>query len=268
MRSLFLVFIFSFLSFGNISVGKKPADIMIHWEDSFTTDEKSKVKSWLVTVFSATKSTLGKYPFKTHLYIHRSKNKNEPVPWANTSRGKNQSVHFHINPDFTLDDFLKDWTAPHEISHLSIPFVGKENSWFSEGYASYMQYQIMKTQGIYPHEEVEEKYWKRFLKCKPSYQTTLPFPEAAINLKKEWNYPDMYWGGATFFWKLNNLYLDEIGLSLTQVVIKYEGCCRVNNSTPEELVLVWDAVTETKLASQLLESYKTQPASVQFENFK
>jgi hypothetical protein len=241
--------------------------IIWHWENRFEKQEVYQIKKWLNLVNSSVTKTLGKYPFKVHFYIHRSKNGNEPVPWAHTTRGEDLGVHFHVNMDYSPQEFLNDWTAAHEISHLSIPFVGKENAWFSEGYASYMQYQVMQEQGVYSKEEVVERYKMKFTKCKSSYQTQLPFPQAADSLKKSWNYPDMYWGGASFFWLLNDGYNKGIGQSLPEVITKYVVSKRVNESTPEQFCQSLDEFTKTKIASELWIQFQTQPAYQIFERF-
>ena len=44
-------------------------EIIWHWEDNFSSEEKVKVKSWLTSVFSAVKFTLGTYPFDLHFHI-------------------------------------------------------------------------------------------------------------------------------------------------------------------------------------------------------
>jgi hypothetical protein len=248
-----------------INISTKPlANVIWHWEDSFAESETHQIKNWLATVNKAVIQTLGNYPFKTHFYIHRSTRGDEPVPWANTTRGKKQGVHFHINMDYPLNEFLNDWTAQHEISHLSIPFVGSENSWFSEGYATFMQYQIMKAQGVFTESEIQEKYLNRVADCKSSYQTNLTFPEAADSLKGVWNYPDMYWGGVSFFWTLNQEYQKQ-NRSLNDVVKAYVNCCRVNESTPKELCEAFDKITQSEIATKLLDQYETQPAYLIFE---
>ena len=96
------------------------------WEDDFTAKEQEMVKTWLQVTALSTAQTLGSYPFTVNLYIHK-KTANEPVPWARTVRDNEQAIHFHIDTKFSLEEFQTDWTASHELSHLSIPFIGKEN---------------------------------------------------------------------------------------------------------------------------------------------
>lgn len=241
--------------------------IVWHWENRFEKEEVYKIKQWLGKIDEAVIDTYGKYPFEMHFYMHRSKSDNEPVPWAHTTRGKDQGVHFYVNTSYSLADFLADWTAQHEISHLSIPFVGKENAWFSEGYATFMQCQVMEVQGVMTSEEVDQKYAMKLANCKKAFQTNLAVPQAADSLKKAWNYPAIYWGGVSFFWKLDAAYQSKLNKSLPQVIKAYVSCCRVGDSSPEKLCEALDQITETSIASELLTKYQSLPARLMFEEF-
>lgn len=238
-----------------------------HWENRFERGEVQLIKNWLGQINGAITQTFGHYPFEMNFFIHRAKLGNEPVPWAHTTRGKEQGVHFHVNMNYKLEDFLNDWTAQHEISHLSIPFVGKENAWFSEGYATYMQCQVMQRQGVMSVEEVKNKYQTKLSGCKTAFESKMPVPQAADSLKKAWNYPAMYWGGVSFFWKLNEQYVKALDKTVVEVVKEYVACCRVNDSSPMQICKSWDKISGTTLATDLLKSYQNEPAKMQFDEF-
>ena len=194
-----------------------------HWEDDFSASEKEKIKKYLTKVTDAAFNVLGKYPFDVHYYFIRSDSKNEPIPWAHTERSnKIQGVRFYINPDFSYDDLIADWTAPHEISHLSIPHLGKENSWFAEGYASYMQYQIMQQLGVYTKEEVAKKYQEKIENIKNDYSDKLNFVENAKSLRNKYNFPAMYWGSAKYFMNIDSLLKFQEGINLNSLIKKYQ----------------------------------------------
>lgn len=250
MRNRHIIFMFLlFASCNNASneeqIVKKQTESQVfsetklfwHWEDDFTNAEKAKIKKYIFTVTQATFNILGNYPFDVHYYFERSDSKTEPIPWAHTERSKkNQGVRFYINPDFDYEILFADWTAPHEISHLSIPFVGRENSWFAEGYASYMQYQIMQELGIYTPEEVAEKYKKRIDNVKSDYSNDMAFIENANALRKEYNYPAMYWGGAKYFMHVDSILLSQEGKSLNALIKEYQSCCRGKDKNVEMLL--------------------------------
>jgi hypothetical protein len=116
-------------------------------------------------------------------------------------------------------------------------------------------------------DEVKEKYAGKLANCKPAFQSDLPVPQAADSLKKAWNYPAMYWGGVSFFWKLNKVYQEKEGYSLVEVVNQYVSCCRKNNSSPTAICNGFDTVTKTNHASDLLVDYQNKPARIMFEEF-
>lgn len=201
----------------------KSSKLFWHWEDNFTTSEKTKIKKYITKVTKATFNILGTYPFDIHYYFHRSNSKSEPIPWAHTERKKNkQGVRFYINPELDEEILFSDWTAPHEISHLAIPFVGKENSWFAEGFASYMQYQIMQKMGIYTKEEINERYRKRIAKIQNDYSDKMNFVENAKALRARYNFPAMYWGGAMYFIFLNEKLVKEEGKTVNEIIKQYQ----------------------------------------------
>lgn len=228
-----------------------------HWEAEFTKPEQDKIQKYISTVAAASFKVLGNYPFTIHFYIERSDSKNEPIPWAHTERSKNiQAVRFHINPDFDYDMFFADWTAPHEISHLSIPYLGKENAWFAEGYASYMQYQIMQEMGVYTKAEVKNKYLDKKQLIKNAYNDDLAFVKNANLLKKRYNFPALYWGGAQYFIKINEL-LAKQQTSLVNEIKQYQTCCRLKDNDMSSLLNSLDSNLETAVFKPMLDTCKT-----------
>ncbi len=219
-------------------------ELVWHWEDKFTNEEKQKITRWLEKTTNAKDSVLGIYPFKMHFYIKRVGHSYSPVPWAHTQRGNTQSVHFYVNLKYSLDEFLQDWTAPHEISHLSIPFVGAENSWFAEGYASFMQYQIMQKLAIYTPKEVKERYHQKLQKARLKYQDkTENLIQRVLELKKAYHYPEMYWGSAGFFILIDAKLREQNTLSLTQLVTQYQKYCREKDKSLQMLLNSWNRLS-------------------------
>jgi len=237
------------------------ASIVWHWEDEFSPEEKDKVEEWLNSVTGAVEETLGVYPFDLHFFIHRRDGSREPVPWANTRRHSLQGVDFHIDPSYSLQSFLDDWTAPHEISHLSIPYLGREQAWFAEGYASYMQYQIMQALGIYSWDRVAEMYAQKIERVRPSYDREQDFVTVAKDHQRRNRHPDMYWGSASYFMQIDQDLADEYGQTLPGFIKEYLLCCRLEDKTFGELIETWDHLLGEPIFSELLHTYQSVPAS-------
>jgi hypothetical protein len=234
----------------------KPTEPIFHWEDKFNKEEKNKITTWLNKTASATQQTLGNYPFDLHFYIYRADNANEPVPWGNTERSEIQGVTFYVNPDFSLEEFLHDWTAPHEISHLAIPFPGRSNKWFSEGFATYMQGLVLIEMGEFTAGQIEEKYQKKLANCRPYYQSDSPFIFVADSLKGNHHYPEMYWGSVTYFENLNSYLIQTQGKSLTEYLRAYQLCCRLEDKNLDNFIRSFDQLTGNPYAGELLDAYR------------
>ncbi|MCO4805837.1 MAG: hypothetical protein KC456_04520 [Flavobacteriales bacterium] len=232
----------------------------IVWKENFTESEKTKVESWLSTCTQAVSTCLGDYPFEVTYYMHRRENASEPVPWANTIRNGEQGVEFYIDPTFDLKDFLDDWTAPHEIAHLSIPYVGKENMWFSEGYASYMQYLIMVEMDVLEQDEAEERMQERMNKIVGKYNTTEDVVSVNRALIAKHNYPAAYWGGACYFAHVNKALMTEKGVSLMQVIQGYQSSNRLSDASLEEVISSLDIQSGTRLFRKWYELFLNAPS--------
>jgi len=246
---------------GFIPVEEPRTSIVWHWEDEFSTAERGKVEDWLNSVTGAAESTLGIYPFPLHFYIHRRSGSSEPVPWASTRRHSVQGVDFHIDPDYSLQSFLDDWTAPHEISHLSIPYLGREQAWFAEGFASFLQYQIMQELGIYSEQEIRELYSEKIERVRSYYDRDQDFVTISKNLQSRRQFSIMYWGGASYFMQIDERLRTEHGQDFTGIIKEYLLCCRLKDASIEELVESWDHLLGEPLFSDMMLKYRSAPAS-------
>jgi len=239
-----------------------------NWVDDFSETEKEKLISWVSETQQSVKSKIGNYPFVVHYYFHKISNAKEPVPWAHTKRYPDQEVHFHVDPNFSLQEFINDWTAPHEISHLALPFLGKTNSWFAEGFASFMQYQIMKEMGIINQNELNKKFKIKFDENLKSYDSDLPMIDRAKQIRKKHNYPGMYWGGASFFYAWNQKLSKESNTGLCQLFDSYLQCCRMEDKTLEDIVYSLDRISGKTYGVELLTEFKTGKAKSTVENLR
>ncbi|GGD74968.1 hypothetical protein GCM10011357_32440 [Lacimicrobium alkaliphilum] len=122
-----------------------PQTYVIKGAQRFTSEHQQKLNQWLDHGVIQTKRVFGTYPFTMELHLHPRQGR-QPVPWANTWRAGAQSVHLYVDSRFSLEHFTRDWTLYHELSHLALPYLGSNNAWFAEGFASFMQYQVMHQQ--------------------------------------------------------------------------------------------------------------------------
>jgi len=235
------------------------ADVVWHWVDEFSDLEKGKLKAWLIPTLEATQKTLGTSPFDVHLHMHRKEKAKEPVPWANTWRYPHQSIHFHVDPSYKLEAFLNDWTAPHEMSHLALPHLGEDHAWFAEGFASFMQAQVMRTMGIYTDEDVKNKYVSKVTKAMPLLDSPSPPAELFRELRKQHEYPAFYWGGATYFMRLHEMLKEKGSSGLPELVQRYMECCRKGSRRLSDVLASWDRLLDSTACQSIFNEYSEQP---------
>lgn len=226
------------------------ADLHFHWQAAFDVATQTMVRAWLSESFDALESHVGELPIPVHVHVHRRSPANEPVPWAQTRRGTPQGVNFHIDPRFPSQAFRKDWTAAHEFSHLVLPYLGAEHTWFAEGFASFMQYQVMQAKGVLTAAEVEGLYRDKIARAQRNYRHPhKSFVDAAPQLRAEGRYPTLYWGGAVYFRRVDAA-LHASDSSLRQVLSTYLRCCRRDYDDLDHLLTTLDRLADTALFSQ------------------
>lgn len=201
-----------------------------HWEDEFTSSERDMLQHWVGETHRALAQLTAPLPFTVHVRMHRLSNRGEPVPWAHTRRGSQQGVDFYVDPGWSLDDFLSDWTAAHELSHLLFPYLGDQHRWFAEGFASYMQYQVLRELGVIDTDAMATAYRTRMAKAAGDYERlglgAQPFMTAQSQLHRQGAYSVYYWGGAVYFMNIDAQLRNKGRAGLTTLIGDYVRCCR------------------------------------------
>ncbi|NRQ42722.1 hypothetical protein HRH59_09120 [Rheinheimera sp. YQF-2] len=244
-------------SAGNISMAATPPH-QLHWQHEFSAAEQLKLEQWLAFSSQATLNTLGPYPFEMQLYLYRRAGK-EPVPWANTWREHSQQVHFYVAPQFSKQQFIADWTAYHEIAHLALPYLGRKNAWFAEGFASYMQYRIMQQAGLI--DSATKEINAKFTPQRKHYLHQLSMVETAAQLLSQRRFAAGYWGGAQFFVVAERLLLQQGKAPLNLQIQRYQQCCRLQDTNLQQVIQSLDSVSDSKIFSQLLQQFNQLPAA-------
>jgi hypothetical protein len=231
----------------------------IHGLSAFSVNEQDILRQWLRAGVNATRITLGIYPRPLELYVYPKKS-NQPVPWAHTRRDQHESIHFYVDTQFSSEVFIADWTVYHEMAHLAIPFVGKNYAWFSEGFASYMQYQIMAQSGIL-NLPIEQAYKNKISPQLKWFQSEDSAASIANNLMKKRNFPAAYWGGAWFFLLAEHHLKTKHNMTLIQIISLYQQAGRRDDDDIQALLTSLDRLLNDSLFSDLLIQFEQAPAA-------
>lgn len=220
--------------------------------EKFAIQDQQKISQWLEVTKVATEKTIGKYPFPVELHIAARQAK-EPVPWANTSRDQTQAIYFYVDTRFSQQEFIDDWTSYHELSHLALPFLGSKNRWFAEGFASFMQYQIMNKAGVLK-KSVAQSYHYKLSPHLAKYQNDASAMDTIYTLFRKRQYKAGYWASAWFF-ILADQQLQRQDSSMTEIVKSYLACCRMKDATLEDVIASWDDLVGSLLFTTLLNDF-------------
>ncbi|WP_117314719.1 serine hydrolase [Chromatocurvus halotolerans] len=243
-----------------LAAGAARAEIAWHWEDKFSNNEQAMLKSWITHTLSALESLVAPLPFDIDIHFYRLADRGEPVPWANTRRGRRQGVNFHVDPAFPRKAFYADWTASHELSHLLIPYLGEADSWFAEGFASYLQYQVMRHMGEMDAAGITGAYRERMARARLSYRLPdIPLAAASRELRRAGAYPTYYWGGAVYFLLADTALRQGSGGGLSNLLRAYVACCRERHTRVAGLVEEFDRIAGEPLFSGLLREFRERP---------
>jgi hypothetical protein len=230
----------------------------VHGLSVFKGDQAEMLESWLTQGVNATRATLGIYPTPLELHLYPRKS-NQPVPWAYTRRDGKGSVHFHVDTRFGLKKFVEDWTVYHELAHMALPYLGPEYRWFSEGFASVMQYQIMAQAGVL-QSKLDESYRTKVSPHLRWFNSDLSAASIAKRLMDNRQYPAAYWGGAYFFIIADKLLSQKHNTSLIELISHYQDCCRTKDNNLTDVITSLDNILDDKLFSELMRQYQQDPA--------
>ena len=155
------------------------------------------ISSWIREAADAITTLYGRFPVPSpQILVVPQGPAGEAVPWAQVLRGGGAAAHFFVDQTRPLDEFREDWTAAHELSHMLLPYILRDDSWLSEGFASYYQNVLRARAGMLPRETAWQKLYDGFQRGREGTRGAT-LVEASRDMRKRGSYMRVYWSGAT-----------------------------------------------------------------------
>ncbi|WP_205859278.1 hypothetical protein [Pleionea sediminis] len=244
------------------------ARVQVAFLSPHSEEHRRKIERWLTTCLSALSKIYGALPFKdlqiTVLDVNRPTA--EPTPFAMVFRGDGKNISFFINRHAAEKEFVQDWTAYHELSHLVLPFIDRRDAWVSEGFASYYQYIIMGREGILSAPNALKRLRGGIQRGLENHSSTahLSLDRASQTMRQTRSFRRVYWSGA-IAWMEADIELRKNNSSLDQVIKDFNQCCRHEYAIwdSQQLAQRLDDVAPIKVFHSIfskLESSKEFPA--------
>ncbi len=254
MARIFLFFIFCY-------AGLVHAMPDWHWESDFSQSEAAGLKAWIEHVESGLITLFGSLPYSYSVYFHRHAKSYEPVPWANTEKRGERAVHFYVDTSHSWQSFMRDWTAPHELTHLMFPYLGDEGRWFAEGISSYLQYQIMYANNTISWSKGTAKLNERFQRARARRGLNdISIADLSLIVGQTGAYVRLYWGGAAYFMHADQRLYEEKGTRLSDIIKQYIHCCySARGTSVKKMMRMLDSISESKIFTETYTDTVAQP---------
>jgi hypothetical protein len=238
--------------------------VELEWRSDFSDGEKDFLKRWLTKATHTASQLAGTFPRQqSRLVIERADSNRRgssrwPVPWGQTVRRGMDGVLFQVNLEKNLQEYIGDWTAPHEFSHLFIPYPGQRDIWLSEGFASYYQNILMAREGIYSEHTAWQKLYEGFMRAEQDRNVENTLVAVSEGRRRFRATMRVYWSGALFFLEadIELRKASNSQRSLDWVVDEYIRCCRDQRTRwdGEQMLASFDRILNKELADNTLDN--------------
>jgi len=179
------------------------------------------------------------------------------VPYGRVIRNGGELVQFFVNPEKPINEFLGDWTATHEFSHLMLPYVSRRHRWVSEGFAQYYQNVLLARSGEYEQQYAWQKLHDGFERGRQSRPELSPNEVAEGGIRA--GLMKIYWSGAAIALMADVQLRERSGgeESLDSLLGRLQQCCLPADKvwTAPELFQKLDSFTSEPVLMPLYRRY-------------
>jgi hypothetical protein len=215
---------------------------------------------WIVDAAQTVTRVFGRFPQpRLQVVIAPGARGNEPTPAAYVTRGGGPAVHFFINQHRPIQEFLGDWTAVHELSHLLLPYVNSEDAWLSEGVATYYQNVLLVRAGRVLAADAWQRMVAGFERGRRNTRG-MTLAQATENMFRGGTSFRVYWEGAALI-LMADVRLRELSegkQSMDTALATLNECCAGSERawSAQQVFAQLDALTGTDVFGALLEQHR------------
>jgi hypothetical protein len=166
-------------------------------------------------------------------------------------------IRVEVGRDVTEAQLMDDWVLVHEMTHLALPDVGDDQSWFSEGLAVYVEGIAREQAGNRTQQDVFAEQMKQMPRGMPQPG------DQGLDHTHTWG--RTYWGGAMFCFladvEIHRRTGNRLGLQdAMRAVLKASGGLMADWPISRVFATA-DEATSTKVFEELYARMKDSPVS-------
>jgi hypothetical protein len=153
--------------------------------------DDAAIDRWIDASARAIEAYYGRFPVPRFLLIlvPRRGGRGETVEGRTLASG-GSSILLGVSEGMTEDEIPRDWVLTHEMTHLALPSLPRENHWLEEGLATYVEPIARAKVGTIPADEV----WRGLVDGLPNGEPAAG--DEGLDRTHTWG--RTYWGGALF----------------------------------------------------------------------
>ena len=232
--------------------------------------DSEKIAVWLRTAAADVAAVYGRFPNPAPQVIVQPSDPEwgkdwggarSAVPFGYVIRDGGEAVRFFVDAERPLADYLGDWTATHEFSHLLLPYVRSRDKWISEGFASYYQNVLLARRGVYTEQDAWRRLHRSFERAR---EIRRPPNLSRISERPFWEMRMLiYWSGAAvaLLADAELRRLSNSAESLDTVLARLQACCLPSTRTwnGAELFAKLDELSKYPVFVELYRRYANSP---------
>lgn len=191
------------------------------------------------------------------------------VHFGRVVRDGGETVELLVAPDGAEAEFVGDWTATHEFSHLLLPYVTRDQRWISEGFAQYYQNVLLARAGHYTAGHAWQKIADGLERGRSSSPSLSPNQAAERDARQ--SRMKIYWSGAALALMADIELRRTSGgvLSLDVALDRLQACCLPSRRawSGRELFERLDSLAGSDVFVELYERYADAPGFPDYERY-
>lgn len=233
------------------------ATIRLAAPGNLSASQRIKIRQWIDQTLDPVISVYGYFPQpQPQVLVVPVGARDEAVVTAHVIRGGGLAVVFYIDETRPLQEFMDDWTATHEFSHMLVPYVSSRDRWLSEGLASYYQNVLRARDGRLSETQAWQKLYDGF---KRGENGTYGGSLAQVTRNGRGSTMRVYWSGAALM-LMADMQLRQATdgrQSLDTALQSLSVCCMANGKTwrARELFERLDELTGTDILIGLYQKH-------------
>jgi len=244
------------IAIGNFRIQRIPVagtELRLATIGRLNTRQHETISAWIKETADAVASVYGRFPRPApQILVIAIGKRGQAVPWAHVIRGGGIAAEFFVDETRSLNSFREDWTATHELSHMLLPYVTRNDRWLSEGLASYYQNVLRARDGRLSEQQAWQRLHSGFERGRAG---TSGSSLARATRSGRGSTMRVYWSGAAIMLKADSelRMLSGGKQSLDSALAKLQECCfdRERTWRARELLSELDRITGTSVFTDL-----------------